>query len=377
MSGKGYRQFKKYLLEPYWNHITTVCLYVDMVVYKSMYSTNWAQKDETHNQTLSALSVCKNVRSLGLYYYNILTDFTPLVVPVLDLLVNYQLRSLGILSHKIVNEMDSEPEEEDGLNGPEGFLKAILSSDKAASVIEMLDIAVEMLPNEVYGLIHSRLKNLRSLSIRQPLKYGEEKLNDVWSTTTNISIQNGWPVLSTLTTLRLIQCEGIEVPYLPTLLSQFTSLQHVWIVDCGPKATTTPPMRLSGTPGPDAPNSRQNPLQTFWIERMSLEALLHLGIITTIHLTLINLSGDIASTFIQDPEAFPHLEVLHTPPRVASAFESASMSAQALESEAIGESNLRLELAMDIYRRRGIKLRGGAQRTIACIEPYGCDLCEM
>jgi hypothetical protein len=78
---------------------------------------------------------------------------------------------------------------------------------------------------------------------------------------------------------------------------------------------------------------------------MSLEALLHLRIITTIHLTLIKLSEDIASTFIQDPEAFPHLEVLHTPPRVASAFESASISAEALESEVIEGYNSRLELA--------------------------------
>jgi hypothetical protein len=88
----------------------------------------------------------------------------------------------------------------------------------------------------------------------------------------------------------------------------------------------------------------------------------------TIHLTLINLSGDIASMFIQNLEAFPHLEVMYTPSRVASAF------ALALESEEVGEDNLRL--AMGICQRRGIELRGEAQQITFCTCRSSCELCK-
>jgi hypothetical protein len=102
LSKRGYRQFQKYLLEPYWNHVTTLFLLVDMIVYKRSSMTIWVQTDKPHHDTLSTLSTCKNVRRLALYYSKRSRDFRPLVEPILDLLVNHQLRSLGIFSKHLL-----------------------------------------------------------------------------------------------------------------------------------------------------------------------------------------------------------------------------------------------------------------------------------
>lgn len=303
---------RKYTLGLHWNHVTVLRLCVDYSSMKVPYrrlAFTYVTATNCDPNSLAVLSECKNIRSLGLYYSRMDADFTPFAKRVIDMLENNQLKRLtaiGIYSKQIVNISRRRITIRN--HGPATFLQALIASEKASSAVEVLDVAVEDFSCELYSYIQSGFTNLKSLSLREASIVNEIGTGPILAK----DIQNLHPSKFNLTKIQLIECKNLDIVGLLTLIRHFRSIQDLSITKCYGELRDSEPRGCGWSSLPYALCRTRTPLQSLRIEHMDGKAIEALGVIPVVCLTLV--SKNALEVFVQDPEIFPMLEVMHILP---------------------------------------------------------------
>lgn len=255
----------------------------------------------------SVLTACKNLRSLSLHITHRTVSFNLFTDPIIELLEEGKLVSLGIYCQDVVNGSFGDFGYWDPsyhFNVASAILITILNSEKACDALETLDFVTEPMPTGLYQLMRSKLRNLKSLSVRNSFHKGLR--TGIW----DHSEQPQWSLRTTLTQLSLSDCDGVEAVHIPGLVERFTSIKDLTVMACGSESSYPIQRSRGWSSSPDGLWKICEPLNTFRIEHMDEEEIMALGTIPVTTLSLV--SRQIIKVMIRDPEIFPGMKVLRT-----------------------------------------------------------------
>lgn len=315
-----------------------------------------SQSSEQEASIAGILTVCKNLTSLALYYYNTDAEIVKIAAETLKLIEKHRLVQLGIYSLPVL----WQPYEQ-GITVPRGvigLLDSICSSELARSKLVVLDIVIESVPLSTWGDIRTYLTSLRSLTIRRALR---QYLGRVWDPEERLK----WAANPYLTKLQLINCQPAYAPHIPHVVRHFPALRELMISTCGDDSDIPPPPLPSGwNTRSDALCKTRSPLDSFHIEHMEDWEIKALGVIPTRVLVVTTVKRyHLLSCLKEEPNLFPGITVLRLtplPPHLAYP----QVQVDTNEGIVFPEDVKALEA---ICKSRGIELRRDAEPTWSCL----------
>ncbi|CAG8778732.1 12153_t:CDS:1, partial [Acaulospora colombiana] len=148
-----------------------------------------------------------------------------------------------------------------------------------------------------------------------------------------------WGAYSNLTRLQLIDCGNVYPPQIAELICHFPSLEYFLISACG-HGPSRPHGREKGwSSQPSGWWNQRKPLTLMHIEHMLAWEMLVMGTIPALEIRTVSLyTGDLARTFMDDNEVFPHLKLLR-----AECLEGKRFGGRgSLENERSSETDLKV-----------------------------------
>ncbi|PVG03909.1 hypothetical protein CPB86DRAFT_779003 [Serendipita vermifera] len=274
------------------------------------------------------LSLCNNIESIGLYYEKegslIGPDAqAPLVAELLSAIRERGLKSIGFYSPKSYKRSGGG-----AYNSDQHLFYDMATSDQA-KLIKTLDVYFGDIQRDIW-------------------------IGPLWS---NRLEDSYWGPYSNLTKLQLINCYNVYSFKIATLVRHFHSLEYFLISACQSPWRGRGPAEGHGrekgwSSRSDGWWNTKKPLKLMHIEHMTTSDMLAMGTIPALEITAVSLcAGDLARTFIDDHEAFPHLKLLR-----AECLESKRFGGhESLEEERISEEDLKV-----VCNSRGIEFRRDA-----------------
>lgn len=337
----------QYIFRPHWQYIHTLRTYTDGYI-SSEYENKKRQRT-----LVSFLRECKNLKSLGLYYYFGGTDLSYISNEVVRLLDQEVLEEVGIYSMTVLESnqplgfLQSNP-----IGGIMDFVTALASHPGASRALKKFDIATESMYWEIYELIRKDFPNLTSLTVRHSFR------RHLWDD--NYSARIAWSPKYRLTRLQLVNCQTAYAPEIPFFLQIFESLEELTISTCGWVGDERPlQIREQGwSKEPGALCKMRRPLKWLKLEHMIDWEVKALGVIPTTELSLIHWNAaELIEPFKDDEELFPGLKVLRMHQRWIGD-EEEKQDKQMKKSYG--------EVLLEICEKRGIELRRDAERMMIC-----------
>ncbi|KAG9055940.1 hypothetical protein FS842_000712 [Serendipita sp. 407] len=355
---------------PYWQHIHVLSIDINA---PNAHISDPKYRHELPIQAVEAqdrnmggiLDVCRNLTSLAMYYSDIdprvnnMTHIPCIRAAVLSLLENHRLCKLGFYSTSILDyPFDGVYEVPVGVFT---LLRSILDSPRAASAVQVLDLAMGSLSEEIYDKLRTKLPNLRTLTIRRALRRG---LGRVWDAGNCIK----WAPNANLTRLQLMTCQAAYAVHVPFLVRHFVGLRHLFISTCG---ESSDPIVLQlpsdWRTDPDQLCNVREPLDTLWLEHMEMWEITMLGVIPTRELVVTTVKKNhLWEALRAEDELFPHLKTLRLAPYPADADKDPARFVLPCQNETEDQKKWKEKTLGAISDKRKIELRRDARATWRC-----------
>jgi hypothetical protein len=247
---------------------------------------------------MKIISLCPNIWSIAFYYFQPpLVDWA-YIGPTLALMQLKKLNTVGIYT---VGVLDWETDRVRLSSHQIGYIG---QSDKG-TLITRLDIAIPLFNKYIYRNLFSGYTSLEHLSIYGCLKRFR-------------AIQPGsldWSSFLRLTTLSIAGdpiSDRIFSSSIPDLVRTCTSLRRLSISDLGTLFESPDPDRTAGwSTQRDSWWNQRTPLEYFQLDIAMRRTALRIGSIPALDMRLVvREDGHFDGLFTEDPEVFPHLQVL-------------------------------------------------------------------
>jgi hypothetical protein len=184
-----------------------------------------------------------------------------------------------------------------------------------AKLIKRPDLYFGGISTDMYSLLRTRFTGIEALTIRATL---DTENGPIWNDAIK---ERFWGPYSNLIRLQLVGCHNIWTPHIPELIRHFPSLQYFLISACGHGPERSHGRKKGWSSQRDGWWNQKKPLKLMHLEHMLPWEMLVMGTIPASEIIAVSLyPGDLANTFTEDHEIFPHLRLLRAESLESKAF---------------------------------------------------------